>query len=146
MIVLKGLLLAFATKAQAGGAGAFTRSKNGADKQNFGVCKDRLENKGAKATIRGHQLGRQGQHTKTFLGRKSCSLLSLPFLFQRTNWIKSSSEAVWKFCQLCMFNQEINRFSVSKRQKQTVKAKPFEVFGLQRLFKHFLTDCSVKKS
>lgn len=85
MIVLKVLLLAFATNAQAGSDGAFILSKNGADKQNLGVCKDRLENKGAKATTRGHQLGRQGQYSKSFLGRKSCSLLSLLFLFQKTN-------------------------------------------------------------
>ena len=82
---LKVLLLAFAANPQASRNGAFAGSKKGSDKQNFGVLENRFREQRGKVYNDRQQFGRHSQHTNSFLGRKFCSLLSLPLFFQRAN-------------------------------------------------------------
>ena len=100
MIVLKMRVIGFTTNAQASGDGALANSENRPNEQDFGVFKDRLGEQRREDYNQVHQFGRQGQHTSSFLGRKSCSLLILPLLFQRSKWIKSSSDITFIFVAL----------------------------------------------
>src|ERR1044071_128826 len=84
MIVLKVKIIRFATDAQASCDGTFTDSQNRADNQEFGVLKDWFGEQWRKGYNEIHKFGRQGKHTNSFLGGKTCSLLSLPSLFQRS--------------------------------------------------------------
>ena len=88
MIVLKVRGISFAADAQASSDGALTDSQYGADQQEFGMLEDWFVEQRCEGYNEIYKLGRQGEHTRSFLGGKTCSLLSLPSLFQRAFWIK----------------------------------------------------------
>jgi hypothetical protein len=91
MIILEMLIVAQAHHVQAGRDGSFAYRQDGTDQQRLCVFPNRLGKQGLKLYDKRQQFGRQCGPQEDFRGKEIFrSIRGLPFLFQRSKWIKSS--------------------------------------------------------